>query len=81
MKQIVVDALKLLQEKFGICLVGYVIMPDHLRVLLYPHARGCDESTDVSRLPNAFKQMGMACFARRISTASKARRARLARFR
>lgn len=56
MKRIVVDGLRLLREKFGMCLVGYVVMPDHVHVLLYPHARGCDEPIDISRLLREFKQ-------------------------
>ncbi len=56
MEQIVVDALELLQRKLGVCLVGYVIMPEHVHVLLYPHARGCDEPIGISTLLGAFKQ-------------------------
>ncbi len=56
MKTIVVEALEKLQAKFAICLVGYVVMPEHVHVLLYPHAQRCDEPTNISTLLNAFKQ-------------------------
>jgi len=56
MKQIVVDGLQLLRQKFGVCLVGYVIMPDHVRVVLLPHARGNPDPRPISKLLNAFKQ-------------------------
>ncbi len=55
-KQIVVEALRLLQEKFRVCLVGYVVMPEHVHALLYPQKRECDRPTDISRLLNSFKQ-------------------------
>ena len=55
-KQAIVCALKHLQSKHAICLIGYVIMPDHVHVLLYPHAQGCDEPLDISTLLSAFKQ-------------------------
>ncbi len=56
MKQVVVGGLCLLQRKFGVCLVGYVVMPEHVHLLLYPHSRACDEPIPVSRLLNTFKQ-------------------------
>ena len=56
MKQVVLDGLKVLRERFNVCLIGYVVMPEHVHVLLYPHARACDKPVDVSRLLNAFKQ-------------------------
>ena len=56
MKRIVITALRRLRGKFKICLVGYVVMPDHVHVLLYPHARQCDTPTTISTLLNAFKQ-------------------------
>ncbi len=65
MKQIVIDGLRLLQLKFKVCLVGYVVMPEHVHVLLYPHGRGCAEPVGTSQLLNAFKQHvgyhGKAC--------------------
>lgn len=56
MKRIVVDGLALLQDKFGVCLVGYVVMPEHVHILIHPHARGCDTPVAVSRQLNEFKQ-------------------------
>jgi len=55
-KQIAVDGLRHLQSKFSICLVGYVIMPEHLHVLLYPHARGEPTPQPISKLLHAFKR-------------------------
>jgi len=42
MKRVAIDAFNHLQVRLGICLVGYVIMPEHLHVLIYPHRRGED---------------------------------------
>jgi putative transposase len=55
-KQIAVDGLRLLQNKFRICLVGYVIMPEHMHVLIYPHARGDNAPIGISILLHAFKK-------------------------
>lgn len=51
MKHVVVDALRLLQTRFGVCLLGYVIMPEHLHFLVYAHAKGADAPV-VIRVPN-----------------------------
>ena len=56
MKGIVCDGLALLQTKFRVCLIGYVVMPEHIHVLLYPHPQGSDEPLPISKLLNAFKQ-------------------------
>ena len=56
MRGVVVDALRQLQARFGICLIAYVIMPEHVHVVLYPHTRGDDRPVLVSRLWHAFKQ-------------------------
>lgn len=56
MKRVVIDGLRLLQDKFRICLVGYVIMLEHVHVILLPHARGTLDPLPISRLLNAFKQ-------------------------
>jgi len=53
---VVVDGLHRLQTESGICLIGYVIMPEHVHVLLYPHRRGCDEPTAISGLLHSFKR-------------------------
>ncbi|MCH7721580.1 MAG: transposase [Planctomycetes bacterium] len=55
-KQVVVDGLRRLQSEFEICLIGYVVMPDHVHVLLYPHPRACEQPVPVSQLLNGFKQ-------------------------
>jgi len=56
MKQVVVDALHRLQSKFHICLIGYVIMPEHVHVLLYPHERETDQLIPISTLLHDFKR-------------------------
>ncbi len=56
MKRIVADGLRVLQERFKVCLVGYVIMPEHVHVILYPHARGSDAPVPISKLSHAFKK-------------------------
>lgn len=56
MKRVVVSALRHLQQKRGICLLAYVIMPEHLHILLYPHRRGEDTPIPISRLLRDFKQ-------------------------
>ena len=56
MKHVAVEGLGVLQERFGVCLVGYGIMPDHVHVMVYPHARGQEQPIPVSRLLAAFKQ-------------------------
>lgn len=56
MKRIVCDGLSGMRDRFGICLVGYVVMPDHVHVILYPHARGANQPVPVSALLRAFKQ-------------------------
>lgn len=56
MKQVVVEAMKSLQQKVGVCLLGYVIMPEHLHALVYPHRRGDDNPIPIGRVLQAFKQ-------------------------
>lgn len=36
MKRVAVAALWRLRQRFGVCLLAYVVMPEHLHVLLYP---------------------------------------------
>jgi putative transposase len=56
MKQVVVDGLRVLQNRFSVCLVAYVVMPEHLHLIVYPHAKGNDQPTPISRLWHAFKK-------------------------
>ena len=56
MKQNVIDALRNLQAKFNICVIGYVVMPEHVHALLLPHPRGDLTPVPISKLLNAFKQ-------------------------
>lgn len=46
MKRVVINALRTLRTQMGICLIAYVVMPVHVHVLLYPHARGDDDPAD-----------------------------------
>src|SRR3972149_1560048 len=55
-KRVAVEGLGVLQERFGVCLGGYGIMPDHVHVMVYPHARGQEQPMRVSGLLAAFKQ-------------------------
>jgi hypothetical protein len=56
MKRVVIDGLRLLQAKHGICLMGYVVMPEHIHVVMLPHARGGDQPIPVSTLLEDFKR-------------------------
>ncbi len=56
MKLVVVEGLRVLQQRYGACLIGYVIMPEHLHLLIYPHARGDDQPIPISTLLHAFKK-------------------------
>lgn len=56
MKRVVIDALRRLQLQLDICLIGYVIMPEHLHILLLPHRRGEDEPTPIGSVLQCFKQ-------------------------
>ncbi len=48
LKQIVAEGLRVLQERFGVCLIGYTIMPEHVHLIVYPHARGGDQPIPVT---------------------------------
>ncbi len=56
MKRVVISALRQLQQNCGICLLAYVIMPEHVHILLYPHRRGDDIPIPISQLLHGFKQ-------------------------
>ena len=56
-KQVAIDGLRQLQTKHGICLLGYVVMPEHVHVLLYPQARGSQIPVPISDLLRDFKQL------------------------
>lgn len=55
-KRVVIEALRTLQTDFGVCLVAYVVMPEHVHVLLYPHARGNDVPIPIGNVLQVFKQ-------------------------
>lgn len=54
--QVVVDAFIELQRKFSVCLIGYVIMPEHLHSLIYPHPQASSNPMPVSDLLQCFKE-------------------------
>ncbi|MCB9853238.1 MAG: transposase [Phycisphaerales bacterium] len=56
MKQVVVESLHELQTRRGICLIAYVVMPEHVHIILYPHAKGSDVPIPISKLLHAFKR-------------------------
>jgi putative transposase len=56
MKLVVIDALEALRARFRVCLISYVIMPEHIHVVWYPHAPGNGELVSISKLLHAFKQ-------------------------
>jgi len=56
MKRVVVEALRTLQQRIGVCLIGYVVMPEHVHVLVYPHRRGEDQPIAIGDVLQTFKQ-------------------------
>jgi len=56
MKRVVVAALEQMRAKFGVCLMAYVVMPEHVHVLLLPHRRGENHPFAISDLLQCFKQ-------------------------
>ena len=56
MKRVVIEALRTLQTRLGVCLVGYVVMPEHVHVLLYPHTRASDAPIPIGNVLQTFKQ-------------------------
>ena len=65
MKRMAVEGLRVLQDKLGICLIAYVVMPEHMHAVIYPHAKGDDEPVPISSLWHIFKKHvgfhGKAC--------------------
>ncbi len=56
MKIIVIDALHRLRDHHDICLISYVIMPDHIHLIIYPHKRRNDEPIPISIIIKTLKQ-------------------------
>lgn len=56
MKRVVIDALRTLQMRLGVCLLGYVMMPEHLHVLVYPQRRGDVAPIPIATVLQALKQ-------------------------
>ena len=56
MKRIVCDGLTKMRDRFGVCLVAYVVMLDHIHAIVYPHPRGAKQPVPVSTLLRTFKQ-------------------------
>lgn len=55
-KQIVIDSLLALRASHGVCLIGYVIMPNHVHVLLLPQRHGQLNPIPISSLLADFKK-------------------------
>jgi putative transposase len=55
-KQTAIAGLRHIRATHRICLIGYVIMPEHVHVLLYPHAPGCETPIPISTLLHDFKE-------------------------
>lgn len=47
-KQVFVDAMNMVRDKFGVRWLGYVIMPEHVHVLVLPQRPGAGEPTPIS---------------------------------
>ena len=56
MKQVVVDGLRVLRQQFGVCLISYVVMPDHVHVVLLPQRRNQPAPIGISSLLATFKK-------------------------
>ena len=54
-KQAFIDAMKLSREKFAIRWLGYVIMPEHVHLLVLPQQPGAAEPTPISAVLNHLK--------------------------
>ncbi len=50
-----INAMKRCREKFDIRWIGYVIMPEHVHLLVAPQAKGSDQITPMARLMNTLK--------------------------
>ena len=55
-KQIIIDSLQAIRTKHNISLIGYVVMPEHVHILLLPQAKGNPHPIPVSKLLSDFKQ-------------------------
>ncbi len=55
MKHVVVDGFRLLQNEFRICMIAYVVMPEHMHFILYPHPPGDDRPIPISTLLHRLK--------------------------
>ncbi len=56
LKQAIVEGFRLLQREFKICMIAYVVMPDHIHYILYPHPKGSDTPVPISLLHHRFKK-------------------------
>ncbi|MBK8267051.1 MAG: transposase [Planctomycetes bacterium] len=56
MKRVVIDGFRLLQREYRVCMIAYVIMPDHMHFIVYPHSRGNESPIPISLLLHRFKK-------------------------
>ena len=60
-KQVFVDGMDRTRAKLGIRWVGYVVMPEHVHLLLFPMPSGSDEPVSVSTVLHDLKQYVGRC--------------------
>jgi len=54
-KLMFINAMKRVRDRFNIRWIGYVIMPEHVHLLVAPQAKGSGDITPISRFLNAIK--------------------------
>ncbi|MCP4250197.1 MAG: hypothetical protein GY778_24400 [bacterium] len=53
-----INAMKRVRDRFKIRWIGYVVMPEHIHLLVAPQEQGSDRITPISRLLNVLKGAG-----------------------
>ena len=56
MREVVVSGLRQLQLRHEVCLIAYVVMPEHVHVVLLPHGRGRADPMPIETLFATFKR-------------------------
>ena len=57
-----VGTMKVVRAKLSICWIGYVVMPEHVHILVLPQARGSDRFIPISTLLHDLKGLsGKSC--------------------
>ena len=55
-KHVFIDAMARTREKLGIRWIGYVVMPEHMHLLVYPLSAGAEEPVPISTILQQLKQ-------------------------